>query len=43
MFTQDEVARRAYEKAEKFRRDQVAHLRYAKNLGIKQGIEQERE
>ena len=28
MFTQDEVARRAYEKAEKFRRDQAARVRY---------------
>ena len=37
MFTQDEVARRAYEKAEKFRRDQAAQLHYARSQGIAQG------
>lgn len=30
MFTQDEVARRAYEKAEKFRRDQRAMFSFTK-------------
>ena len=40
MFTQDEVARRAYEKAEKFRRDQAAQLHYARSQGIAQGIAQ---
>ena len=39
MFTQDEVARRSYEKAEKFRRDQLAQLQYAQM----QGVDQERE
>ena len=40
MFTQDEIARRAYEKAEKFRRDQAAQLHYARSQGIAQGIAQ---
>ena len=35
MFTKDEVARRSYEKAEKFRRDQAAQIRYVKEEGIK--------
>lgn len=30
MFTQDEIARRAYEKAEKFRRDQRAMFSFTK-------------
>ena len=30
MFTKDEVAKRAYDKAEKFRRDQAAQLSYAR-------------
>ena len=30
MFTKDEVAKRSYEKAEKFRRDQAAQLSYAR-------------
>lgn len=29
VFTKDEVAKRSYEKAEKFRRDQAAQLKYA--------------
>ena len=33
MFTQDEVARRKYELAEKFRRDQAAQLRFAQDEG----------
>ena len=40
MFTQDEVARRSYEKAEKFRRDQLAQLQYAQRRGFEHGIEQ---
>ena len=40
MFTQDEIARRAYEKAEKFRRDQAAQLHYAVSQGIERGIKQ---
>ena len=38
MFTKDEVAKRAYEKAEKFRRDQAAQLDYAEKRGLKKGI-----
>lgn len=38
VFTKDEVAKRAYEKAEKFRRDQAAQLEYAGNEGEKRGI-----
>ena len=30
MFTKDEVAKRSYEKAEKFRRDQAAQLEYVR-------------
>ena len=30
MFTKDEVARRKYELAEKFRRDQAAQIRFAR-------------
>ena len=30
MFTKDEVAKRAYDKVEKFRRDQAAQLEYAR-------------
>lgn len=37
MFTKDEVARRSYEKAEKFRRDQAAQLSYAEKRGEEQG------
>ena len=37
MFTKDEVAKRSYEKAEKFRRDQAAQLRYATEEGRKKG------
>ena len=33
VFTKDEVARRSYEKAEKFRRDQAAQLEYAERKG----------
>ena len=33
MFTKDEVAKRSYEKAEKFRRDQAAQLSYAHGEG----------
>ena len=40
MFTQDEVARRSYEKAEKFRRDQLAQLQYAQRHGFEHGLEQ---
>ena len=36
MFTQDEVARRKYELAEKFRRDQAAQLRFARDEGRKE-------
>ena len=35
MFTKDEVAKRAYDKAEKFRRDQAAQIKYVKEEGIK--------
>ena len=38
MFTKVEVAKRSYEKAEKFRRDQAAQLRYAAEEGLKEGI-----
>ena len=38
MFTKDEVAKRSYEKAEKFRRDQAAQLKYALEEGRKEGI-----
>ena len=37
VFTKDEVAKRSYEKAEKFRRDQAAQLRYAEEEGRKEG------
>ena len=33
VFTKDEVAKRSYEKAEKFRRDQAAQLKYAAEEG----------
>ena len=42
MFTKDEVARRSYEKAEKFRRDQAAQLEYAEKKGEERGREKER-
>ena len=38
MFTQDEISRRAYEKAEKFRRDQQAQLTFAETKGRHEGI-----
>ena len=38
VFTKDEVAKRSYEKAEKFRRDQAAQLKYALEEGRKEGI-----
>ena len=37
VFTQDEISRRAYEKAEKFRRDQQAQLTFAENKGRNEG------
>ena len=40
VFTKDEVARRSYEKAEKFRRDQAAQIRYATEEGRKEGREE---
>ena len=43
MFTQDEVAKRAYEKAEKFRCDQAAQLEYADAEGEKRGLKKGRE
>lgn len=43
VFTKDEVAKRSYEKAEKFRRDQAAQLRYAAEEGHKEGREEGRE
>ena len=33
MFTKDEIARREYEKAEKYRRDQASQLRFAEMQG----------
>ena len=39
VFTKDEVAKRSYEKAEKFRRDQAAQIRYATEEGRKEGEE----
>ena len=42
MFTQDEVAKRAYDKAEKFRRDQAAQLEYADAEGEKRGLKKGR-
>ena len=38
MFTKDEVAKRSYEKAEKFRRDQAAQLKYAEKNGEEKPI-----
>ena len=38
VFTKDEVAKRSYEKAEKFRRDQAAQLKYAEKKGEEKGI-----
>ncbi|MBR1694819.1 MAG: hypothetical protein IJ709_05400, partial [Selenomonas sp.] len=40
VFTKDEVAKRSYEKAEKFRRDQAAQLRYAAEEGRQEGREE---
>ena len=37
VFTKDEVAKRSYEKAEKFRRDQAAQIRYATEEGRQEG------
>ena len=37
MFTEGEVSKRSYEKAEKFRRDQAALLKYAEEEGRKEG------
>lgn len=42
MFTKDEVAKRSYEKAEKFRRDQAAQIRYATEEGRQEGREEGR-
>ena len=39
VFTKDEVAKRSYEKAEKFRRDQAAQLKYAEKKGEEKGEE----
>ena len=38
VFTQDEISRRAYEKAEKFRRDQQAQLTFAESKGFNEGF-----
>ena len=38
VFTQDEISRRAYEKAEKFRRDQQAQLIFAETKGRNEGV-----
>ena len=38
VFNKDEVAKRSYEKAEKFRRDQAAQIRYATEEGREEGI-----
>lgn len=40
VFTKDEVAKRSYEKAEKFRRDQAAQLRYAAEEGREEGLKE---
>lgn len=40
MFIKDEVAKRSYEKAEKFRRDQAAQLKYAAEEGRKEGLKE---
>ena len=40
VFTQDEISRRAYEKAEKFRRDQQAQLTFAETKGRNEGHQQ---
>ena len=42
VFTKDEVAKRSYEKAEKFRRDQAAQIRYATEEGRQEGREEGR-
>jgi predicted transposase/invertase (TIGR01784 family) len=38
VFTQEEISRRAYEKAEKFRRDQQAQLTFAETKGRNEGV-----
>ena len=43
VFTKDEVAKRSYEKAEKFRRDQAAQLKYAEKKGEEKGEEKVQE
>ena len=43
VFTKDEVAKRSYEKAEKFRRDQAAQIRYATEEGRQEGRKEGRE
>ena len=40
LFTTDEIMKRKYEKAEKYRRDYAAHMAYAAKQGIAQGIKQ---
>jgi hypothetical protein len=40
VFTKDEVAKRSYEKAEKFRRDQAAQLSFARQEGKEEGREE---
>ena len=40
LFTTDDIMKRKYEKAEKYRRDYAAHMAYATKQGIEQGIEQ---
>ena len=40
LFTTDQIVRRSYEKAEKYRHDYAAHMQYATKEGIRQGIEQ---
>ena len=40
LFTTDQIVRRSYEKAEKYRRDYAAHMQYATKEGIRQGLEQ---
>ena len=43
VFTQDEISRRAYEKAEKFRRDQQAQLTFAETKGRNEGLNEGRQ
>ena len=37
LFTTDDIMKRKYEKAEKYRRDYAAHMAYATKQGIEQG------